>query len=269
MTTDAAIPSDDSTQSTDSRAIRIAVMLLVVGLHAVRPFVSQGVNTVLVGSTLLITLYSALRGWKNVVHLGLLYAIIGISWLFPVVLDVLWSPYPPALAVYLLVVLLIKPLRQSVDWLRPGYLTQNVIWWIIAVIAVSTAGLVTWYLFSRPDVDAIVRLLPRSNVVMIVAAVLGFAIVNAVVEEFIFDGVCYHAFETVIAIPLVVILLQAVSYGMAHYTGIPRGWLGVAMAVAYGGLMLGYLRYRTGGILYPIIAHIFADITIGLLVFFA
>lgn len=115
----------------------------------------------------------------------------------------------PALAAYLLIVFLIKPLRQSVDWLRRGSLTQNTIWRIIAVIAVSTAILVIWYLLSRPDVDAIAQLLPSSNAVIIVAAVFGFAIVNAIVEEFIFDGVCYHAFETVIAIPLVVILLQA------------------------------------------------------------
>jgi uncharacterized protein len=269
MTNDASIRSDDSTHSADARVFTIAAMLLIVGLHAVRPFVPQVVNIFLVGLTLLITLYSAFRGWKNVVHLGLLYVIIGVSWLIPVVLDFHWSPYPPALAGYLLIVFLIKPLRQSADWLRRGALTQNTILWIIAVIAVSTAGLVTWYLWARPDVDAITQLLPGSNAVVIVAAVFGFAVVNAIVEEFIFDGVCYHAFETVIAVPLVVIFLQAFSYGMAHYTGIPRGWLGVVMAVAYGGLMLGYLRYRTGGILYPIIAHVFADITIGLLVFFA
>lgn len=36
--------------------------------------------------------------------------------------------------------------------------------------------------------------------------------------------------------------------------------------ILYGGLILGVLRYATEGILMPIIAHFFADLTIALLV---
>jgi uncharacterized protein len=266
---DNPIPPEPSlTESDDTRMARLVVMLIVIVLHAARPFVSHAVNMFFVGLPVLLTVYSALRHWHAPLHLSLLYSLIGISWLFPEVLATIWSPYPLALTLYLILAWLIKPLRQTAYWLRVGSLTHNTIWWIVAVVTISSISLLIWHLIVRPDVSSTVQLLPTSNAVAVIGAVVGAAIINAIVEEFIFDGVCYWGFETVIAVPVIVILLQAFSYGMARYVGIPRGWPGVAMAIAYGGLMLGYLRYRTGGVLYPIVAHVFADVTIGLLVFF-
>ena len=55
--------------------------------------------------------------------------------------------------------------------------------------------------------------------------------------------------------------MQAVAFGALHLLGIPGGWIGVAMAAAYG-VMLGWLRRRSQGMLAPYLAHGLADVAI-------
>ena len=59
--------------------------------------------------------------------------------------------------------------------------------------------------------------------------------------------------------------IQALSFGVAHIQGFPRGALGVALAAVYG-LLLGVLRLRAGGLLAPVLAHIGADAVIYALI---
>ena len=61
------------------------------------------------------------------------------------------------------------------------------------------------------------------------------------------------------------IAIQALSFGIAHYGGFPRGALGVAMATSYG-LMMGIIRHQSGGLLAPFLSHICADLVIFALV---
>lgn len=63
------------------------------------------------------------------------------------------------------------------------------------------------------------------------------------------------------------LLLQAVAFGTIHLQGIPSGPIGMLMATIYG-LMRGWVKRRSGGMLAPFAAHMFADVVIfAILVF--
>ena len=53
----------------------------------------------------------------------------------------------------------------------------------------------------------------------------------------------------------------ALAFGIAHFNGVPNGIVGVVMAGCWG-LILAYLRHRTGGMLATYLAHLVADTTI-------
>jgi len=58
------------------------------------------------------------------------------------------------------------------------------------------------------------------------------------------------------------LFVQAWLFGAMHYLqGFPNGLWGIAMTVTYG-VMLGWLRRRSQGMLTPWLAHVFADIVI-------
>ena len=65
---------------------------------------------------------------------------------------------------------------------------------------------------------------------------------------------------------LAVNLVQAFFFGLVHYHGFPHGFMGVLMAAIYG-FAIGIIRQRSGGMLAPIVTHVFADITISALVY--
>jgi membrane protease YdiL (CAAX protease family) len=53
-------------------------------------------------------------------------------------------------------------------------------------------------------------------------------------------------------------VLQAISFGIWHFHGIPSGWTGVGLAFVYG-LAMGFMFEYGGGLLLPIVAHSVAD----------
>jgi membrane protease YdiL (CAAX protease family) len=89
---------------------------------------------------------------------------------------------------------------------------------------------------------------------------VGFSVGNALLEEIIFRGVLYEALAADYGVAATV-CIQGIAFGVVHAHGFPRGVIGVAMASAYG-VVLGILRQRSGGLLAPFVAHVFADATI-------
>jgi uncharacterized protein len=55
-------------------------------------------------------------------------------------------------------------------------------------------------------------------------------------------------------------------FGIYHWRGFPGGLSGSVM-VFFWSVFLGIIKYRTKGMLMPVIAHIFADLTIFILIF--
>jgi membrane protease YdiL (CAAX protease family) len=174
------------------------------------------------------------------------------------------------IVVYLYLALLIAPLRQSLDWLRPGRLSWWTVMLAIAVAALSAAGLIAWVYFANPPMHYYARILPDVSPWRLAIYMAGFALVNSLIEEIIWRGVMMSALDAAFGAGLFSLLLQSISFGLAHFRGgFPSGWMGAFLAGLFG-LAMGLLRRRTNGLLTSWCVHVVADLTvIGLIVHFA
>lgn len=153
--------------------------------------------------------------------------------------------------------------RLSLGW-QVGIANARL--WLAAfgVSILATAALVAWAELIQPDLQNFRAMVPQGNLAVLISAALGFALLNAMMEELIWRGgiqswLVEHTTITV------AILLQGISFGALHWAGFPSGWSGVVLATIYG-VMLGWLRHAAGGLAAPIAAHVLADLTIFLLV---
>lgn len=102
----------------------------------------------------------------------------------------------------------------------------------------------------------------RGLAVVVIGYCLGFAFINALLEEFVFRAAILRGLLG--AFPVWLALgLQGALFGFVHLNGVPGGWSGVLLATIFG-IFMGDLMRRSDGILYPVLAHIMADIVIFL-----
>ena len=106
--------------------------------------------------------------------------------------------------------------------------------------------------------------LPIAALGGIVSAGLLFSIFNAILEEIIFHGILFDSAESQWGV-WIAVAATAILFGYGHLRGYPPGLAGAFLAGLYG-LCLGWLRIYTGGIGWPVIAHIAADATIFVLI---
>ena len=102
---------------------------------------------------------------------------------------------------------------------------------------------------------------------MLLGIGVAFSIFNAIWEEFILKGIGWNSLEAVFRRVWAINTGQAALFGVMHIGGFPRGWIGVLTATVYG-LVLGIIRRESRGLLAPIAAHVFADATIFLIIYF-
>jgi membrane protease YdiL (CAAX protease family) len=195
-------------------------------------------------------------------HAGLALVLLGSGLLAT---DLLAWPFHilAPLAAYVLIVALVPPLRRSLSWLRVGRLDRNV--WIATamVVVVSSATLMIWHHYARPNVSSLVGRFPKGSVSVLVLVGVAFAMGNALLEEVLFRGLLYDALRSGYGV-VTALCIQAVAFGTFHLHGFPSGLVGVGLATAYG-FMLGGLRVWTGGLGACWVAHVLADATIFVL----
>jgi membrane protease YdiL (CAAX protease family) len=168
------------------------------------------------------------------------------------------------LVVWAAVIWPVREIRAGQGWLRRGRFDLAMLGWSAVVVAVSSGALLAWYYSLHPDVSDLGRMMPRWDLPYLLLAGLAFALLNAAMEEVIWRGVMMTAVADAFGSLSIALVVQTMSFGMAHLHGFPRGWLGAGMAATYG-LMLGLLRIYSGGMLAPFVAHVFADLTIFLI----
>lgn len=157
-----------------------------------------------------------------------------------------------------------KPeVRLSLGW-RTGETASRMWLAAFAVSILAIAALVTWAELVQPDMQTFREMVPQGNLAVLISAALGFALLNATMEEMIWRG-GIQSWLVGQSNTTLAILIQGISFGTLHWAGFPSGWSGVALATIYG-VMLGWLRHATSGLAAPIVAHILADLTIFLLV---
>jgi uncharacterized protein len=169
------------------------------------------------------------------------------------------------IAAYLLVALLVPPLRRTISCLAVGRFDGFNQAIALGIIGLSTAALLLFDAVVRPDVSALAARMPLGMFGNVLLAGACFAVVNALLEEIFFRGVLLDALDSQLGLTAA-LLVQAVAFGLGHINGYPPGPLGAVLAGVYG-LLLGLLRWQARGIGLAIIAHIVADATIfGILV---
>lgn len=164
------------------------------------------------------------------------------------------------LVLYGIVVTFTRPLRRTVDWLRRGRLTPPIVAWTCVIVGVSSGVLVLYQALRSPDLEHLDAYVPLGLLGHPVITAIVFCLVNATLEEVIFRGILYQAFEARWSWR-VAVLASAVAFGIGHVGGYPPGIVGGVLAGVYA-LALGTLRHHAGGLLAVILAHVFADATI-------
>lgn len=177
-------------------------------------------------------------------------------WLFNLIISVI---------VYLIIAYSFDPLKKETGWLKAGRIDREVLVWIIFTVIISSAALLLWTQLFKPDMSKYFKLVPDVRGPLIVAGIIGFSLFNATAEEFLFRGLLWDGAARLISGVAGLIILQSIFFGICHYKGFPSGALGVGLAFVYG-IFLGTIRHLSGGLLFPITAHIFADFTISLIV---
>lgn len=149
----------------------------------------------------------------------------------------------------------------------PGaFAVGSVPWgWTLLCAGVTPVALGAWVLLARPDLgDVLSVYVPTAPLpVLLVGAVL-FALLNATLEELVWRGVLQERLTAQLG-PVVAVLVQAASFGVAHTYGVPRGVSGALLAGLWA-ILLGALRVRSGGLAAPILAHVVADAVIAAIV---
>jgi uncharacterized protein len=157
--------------------------------------------------------------------------------------------------------------RAAIDWIKAGTFGRWEIVLIAIISALSGIALIVWYIVVKPDIADLTAKIPSISPFLLVALGLLFAITNAISEELIWRGFVFRALERAVLPGSIVIGIQAISFGLMHLHGFPRGASGIVLATIYG-VMLGYLRQRANGLFAPIAAHIFADAVIYIILIF-
>lgn len=171
-----------------------------------------------------------------------------LALLTPLIVYGLWIRAKPAFRPAFL-----SSLRGQFDGITIGLM-------ILTVVG-STAGLVGWYQFTKLDLADLRAMVAPLPVWSLPLAGIGFAVLNATIEKAIWRGILWEMLGRAGPIAWLVALLQAISFGLEHIHGFPRGWIGVGLAGLYG-LFLGWIRHRSGGLAAVVITHVFADLTI-------
>jgi membrane protease YdiL (CAAX protease family) len=166
------------------------------------------------------------------------------------------------LVAYGALVALVPSLRASCGWLRRGTIDRRLWGMIAAYVVVSATALVVWRYTTSEDIGAFRSLVPPSVPRWSIwPGIIVVAMLNASFEEAIWRGAIFQSLEATVGRGWRAWALQGIGFGVWHFRGFPRGWVGVGLATIFA-LMMGMLRMRGRGMLAPWIAHVFADVTI-------
>ena len=149
------------------------------------------------------------------------------------------------------------PATGRLSWWRSGelHVVSAILWGLL-----SSAVLFLWC-HSGGELSAeLLAARPTMGLAALTLAALGFAIINGVMEEVIWRGVFWESLSLHLP-PVAVNIVQAFSFGIIHFAGIPSGWSGVGLATVFG-LILGYQRLVTGGLKTPLLTHFIVDLVV-------
>jgi membrane protease YdiL (CAAX protease family) len=150
--------------------------------------------------------------------------------------------------------------------LRLGKFDKTVWKLILITIIVPVAALIIWVHFLSPNLSRYVGMVPNDPLWMLMFYAIANATFNAALEEITWRGVMLEALDSAFGPGWCALLIQSLSFAVAHYrNGFPNGIVGSAMVVIFG-LMTGLIRRKSKGIVAGWLAHAAVDATIFCLI---
>lgn len=130
--------------------------------------------------------------------------------------------------------------------------------WAAGVGGAASLALWAWVVIESPVLPS----LGSASGFGAVAALVGFGLLNALAEEWLYRWPIIEASGS--HRPLVLVS-SSVLFGLAHRTGVPSGGWGMAMAAVFG-FAQGLLVLRRKSLGAAIASHVVVDVVVGLLV---
>lgn len=239
-----------------------AIILAVIVALAAFMVLPRTVAVWIVWVTAFLAVLAIVTRSVQAIHISLFSLLwIGLPFVFSVLHFYPLTLLVP-LVVYGITTAAFPSLRHSMRWLRAGKLNSDALVLVLATAVVSGLGLVGWYLLLKPDISPHLAQMPKLSVWALPFVAVGFALLNAAMEEFVFRGIVMQSLDSAVGVGYASITIQAILFGLFHYVaGFPNGGSGLVMACVFG-FMLGVLRRRSEGLLAAWMAHVLADIVI-------
>ena len=142
---------------------------------------------------------------------------------------------------------------------------------LIGIVCLSSIALLMWYknFYNINHPGNLSFYLQSLNPYLLFGGIVPlFAVLNAAFEEWLYRGVIFQTLLATYKKVWVALIIQGIWFGAAHFLyGFPNGFVGFTMASFYG-IVLGLIAWETKGLLASFLIHVFADITIAVLMLY-
>jgi uncharacterized protein len=163
--------------------------------------------------------------------------------------------------VFTILILTIAKIRKTISWWTPDRIDRSSALIIIGLSIISAVTLFFWGERNAAYLQSFTDQIPDVPFVLIVFCGIGFALFNSIAEEYLARGMLCNGLEKIFSDKRIIIIIQAVIFGIFHYHGFPGRLTGVVMVFVWS-LVLGIIRYRTKGLIGVLTGHFLADFTI-------
>ncbi len=160
---------------------------------------------------------------------------------------------------FTLLILFFSEIKSTIGWWHKDSVDSKLILQMLLAVGISGIGMFIYLKMNTSSIDRFIGMLPEGSFIFLIGMGIAYALLNAVVEEYIFRGMIWNALEKIMTNKSLVILSQAAIFGITHYWGLPGGISGVVLIFTWA-LYLGYIRQKTGGILGVIGLHFGANL---------
>lgn len=245
-------------------AVLLLLLVVLEHLRAVAGVVPGAVYAATAVGLLAAALF--LRAWASV-HLCLFLVLAIAATRLP------WEPLLvtalqfPLLFATSLLLLPFDPVRAAArSWWRRGRFDRISLLFTLGTPPAAGVALIVWALWTDQLGAGLAMMQGVASLpwwLLVLIALPLFAVLNALAEELVFRGLLQQALDEALGDrPLVVLPLQAAAFAALHFAaGFPNGVVGYGMVFVWG-MVLGFLRRRTGGLLSPYLVHVAADLVI-------
>lgn len=211
---------------------------------------------------MLLLIAAAIRRCPAAVHLTLIGALVLLAAIAGGYLRIWPLHLFVPLSAYAVIICILPTMRKSIAWIKTGTINANIVWLIVAISLLSGIVLVGWVALTQADISHHLAKMPNVPGWCYPFIGIGFAILNATLEEAIFRGIVMDALDRAFGDNDASIILQAIPFAALHYQqGFPYGASGFVLTLIYG-VLLGIIRRLSKGMFGPLVAHIAADLTI-------